>query len=401
MKAGLSGTCTTTPLLPKFANVTVKSDVSVPDGDLLIGGKIRLNCNGGQTAETCAKCDVACTNGCCNAAHCETCTATAASRLPAGNMPGCASFLCENNRELAACREQLARDLVSYLTRGNHNPEHVRQVLLMSLESAANDAHRAAMASCNQPGINVAPVSHAENRHPGQHASIEHLCALIEQQQRRMDRMEEGMFAMARRLGEQQESGTASAPERFPDVVRLPMPMPVSVAGQSASQEVQVLRQRVAQLESQLQMVKGQNPFAHPNSHAMPGGTLGDAANSRIPHSPAMQSGSQQTLQPATWNSIAEPARETSSVPPGNPSVRLMPMVKRTYYVGDLMSPPFASGTLKLMQVIKTAVDPESWDHASMEIVAPSVSLLITQTEENHARIEKLLESMKATPLNR
>ena len=95
--------------------------------------------------------------------------------------------------------------------------------------------------------------------------------------------MEEGMFAMARRLGEQQESRTASAPERMPDVVRVPMPMPVSVAGQPVNPEVQVLRQRVAQLESQLQMVKGQSPFANPNSHTLPGGTVGDGSSSRIP----------------------------------------------------------------------------------------------------------------------
>jgi hypothetical protein len=70
-------------------------------------------------------------------------------------------------------------------------------------------------------------------------------------------------------------------------------------------------------------------------------------------------------------------------------------MVERQYYVGDLISPPFASATLRLMQYMKSAVAPDSWERASIRIVSPSVSLLITQTPENHKQIEQLLDTLR------
>jgi uncharacterized coiled-coil protein SlyX len=390
-------------LLPKFAETSVTTTVCVPDaGKCLIGGKM-VDCGKcDQDGTTCAACNSPVASGTCQTAPCGTCASAAASRLPTGNMPGCASFLGENNQQLAAHREQLARDLVSYLTSRNHSPGHIYQVLQMSLESAANDAHREAMASCNSPGFNVAPApaTASENR------TMEELCARLDRQQQRLDRMEEGMFAMARRFSEQfsepQGSQNASAPDRMPDVVRVPLPLPV--APQTMNPEVQMLRQRVAELESQLSQSR-QVQHTSMTGPGMAGGRMGDGVNTLIPASPMMPPGwqpsTQPSTQPTTWNSVPVPARTSSGMPSGSNPVRLMPMVQRTYYVGDLMSPPFASGTLKLMQIIKTTVDPDSWDHASMEIVSPSVSLLISQTEENHGRIEKLLESMRAAPMNR
>lgn len=348
-----------------------------------------------ETASTCNGQSCQSAAACVDCPSCPTCIA---SRLPVGNMPGCTSFLSENNQQLAARREQLARDLVSYLTSRNHNPGHIYQVLQMSLESAANDAHREAMASCNSPGFNVAPApaTTPENR------TMEELCARIDRQQQRLDRMEEGMFAMARRFSEQfsepQGSRNVNAPDRMPEVVRVPLPMPVP--SQPMNPEVQMLRQRIVELESQLSQSRlvQQTSMTSPG---MAGGRMGDGVNTVIPSSPMMPQGLQSLPQPATWNSVPVPARTSSGMPSGSAPVRLMPMVQRSYYVGDLMSPPFASGTLKLMQMIKTTVDPDSWDHASMEIVSPSVSLLISQTEENHERIQKLLESMRTAPMNR
>lgn len=67
-----------------------------------------------------------------------------------------------------------------------------------------------------------------------------------------------------------------------------------------------------------------------------------------------------------------------------------------SYYVGDLMEPPFHSATLRLMQYIKANVSPDSWKNSQMmQITEPSISLTITQSQANHEQIAELLRQIR------
>ncbi|MCP4885895.1 MAG: hypothetical protein GY904_04700, partial [Planctomycetaceae bacterium] len=67
-----------------------------------------------------------------------------------------------------------------------------------------------------------------------------------------------------------------------------------------------------------------------------------------------------------------------------------------SYYVGDLMEPPFHSATLRLMQYIKANVSPDSWKSSQMiQITEPSISLTITQSRANHEQIAELLRQVR------
>ena len=89
-------------------------------------------------------------------------------------------------------------------------------------------------------------------------------------------------------------------------------------------------------------------------------------------------------VEQATYEQALRPRRDSSmALTPANTAP-----VTVTYYVGDLMEPPFHTATLRLMQFIKANIDPDSWtDSHMMQITEPSISLVITQSRANHDRI--------------
>ena len=99
-------------------------------------------------------------------------------------------------------------------------------------------------------------------------------------------------------------------------------------------------------------------------------------------------------VQPAGFQQPVRLQPRSNSPMPLAPATA--PKITTKYYVGDMMAPPFAGATLKLMQFIKANVDPESWsDSKMMQITEPSISLEITQTRDNHERISELLRQVR------
>ena len=101
------------------------------------------------------------------------------------------------------------------------------------------------------------------------------------------------------------------------------------------------------------------------------------------------------SLLPAAY--MPQPLRpERHRAAPLTPTPATPEMVIVSYYVGDVMSPPFANATLQLVQYIKAMVAPTSWDVASIQVSEPAISLVITQTRRNHNQIAELLRQIRA-----
>ncbi|MGI9518475.1 MAG: hypothetical protein ACR2NP_15575, partial [Pirellulaceae bacterium] len=147
------------------------------------------------------------------------------------------------------------------------------------------------------------------------------------------------------------------------------------------TESTEQLRARVRDLENQLQQNRMQRTpvrqallEAPLSTFNQPNGALRPASYVPTPLNPQRDYGS--PLRPSNT-----PAPE---------------MVTVSYYVGDLMGPPFASATLHLVQYLKAMVAPDSWDDASIQIAEPAISLVITQTRENQNQIRYLLRQIRA-----
>lgn len=340
-----------------------------------------------QATGTVAECTAPaqCSIGDCTPQSCQDCPSCPSTNsfASAERLPGSVSFVNENAADLAGQRMQLADDLVAYLSSQKHKPEHIRQVLRMALESTADDAHRAAMTMRTSDSFNVGTTT------PCQSGCTDHTMAQLSQMvfemRKEMDMMSEGMRFLARHMQEQTSHAQQNANMQNRNTQwtsqSSPTPPRYSTTHDMNSTTAQ-LQQRIRELEQQLQRAQ-QAPANTRQS--------GNSTEQRL----SASWNPQGQLQPAAWES--EPLRPMASLEMQlNPApMRVSTMVARQYYVGDLMSPPFASATLRLMQQIKSTVAPDSWEQASIQIVSPSVSLLVTQTPENHEKIASMLNAMR------
>ena len=143
---------------------------------------------------------------------------------------------------------------------------------------------------------------------------------------------------------------------------------PTSTANTQTSQMeyIELLKREVELLRQQLQQSRNQTNFQTRTNQVQ-------------------QADFQQTLrlQPRHTPKMALTPAATASV-------------TMSYYVGDLMEPPFHTATLRLMQFIKANVAPDSWsDSHMMQITEPSISLTITQSRANHDQIAELLRQVR------
>ncbi len=290
-------------------------------------------------------------------------------------LPGAVSFLRENGYELSARRDQLATELTEYLTRQPRDPQHVRQVLGMALESAADQAHRAAMAAEPSTAFHVMPPAQTDLSQLN--FEMAETRRMIIQTRQELQQTNESLQFLSRHL--QQEFQPTEPPARRRPVEgvawesRLTPTLPVV----SEMDRIHELQQQVRQLEHQLQSCQ-----------------TSPANQSRAEQRLAASWSGEGQLQPAAWESKPlRPWAETQQ--PFRPVP--LPAEQRTwrhYYVGDLIAPPVASSTLRLMQHLKSKIAPDSWLDESIQITAPAVSLLILQTPQNHQQIESLLREM-------
>jgi hypothetical protein len=160
-----------------------------------------------------------------------------------------------------------------------------------------------------------------------------------------------------------------------------PAPQPVMIAAQpcSGNEMIARLQQQVRSLEQQL---------ANSQNSGEP------APLTAQPVSTSWTTGGQ--LRPTTW--ISQPLQPAmyggNPLQPANSSPDRMEW--RHYYVGDLISPPFANSTFRLVQYLKMHVAPDSWDDAAIQITDPAVTLMIRQSPENHQRIDMILRHLQS-----
>ncbi len=386
-------------------------------------------------------------NATCQDPDCRAAQASAMNNLTAGltDLPGHTSFIQEQSAQHTSQRDQLARNLAEYLVAGKHDPAHVHQVVRMALESAADAAHRQAMTYANNQPLAAAParvlnpeppaayyVNNDIHHFPNQPATAQRQLQQtlpddtrsefqsasasisepildesqqtamdLRQLQRDQDSMQELIQMMQQdlqriaedlsqlhvetRINQQRnaapvaEQQTAGGNTRWPSVQQVDDPLQTFTTriesperrGSTASQVeyIAMLKQEVTALRHQLEQTQR-------------------ALRNNASVNPIQQADFQQPsrLQPRRTLTMAltpTPERHES--------------ITELYYVGDLMQPPFHAATLQLMQFLKSNVDPDSWTDAyMMQITEPSISLVITQTRENHQQIKDLLRQVRS-----
>lgn len=325
-------------------------------------------------------------------------------------LPGSTSFIDDQSRFAAEQRAQMARQIVDYLISKNHDPAHVQEVIQRALESSADSAHRQAMMSLNQGNQPLAAApSRAFPREPsnplvaperdfarlpaaaGQSLPVpvsqrrpsepvidpvrknEMDFRQIQREQVAMQEMiitiKKDMQRMAENLSQLHVESRMNAP-RTPNKTWESVPVSGDLFTQTAATQrdhyVSTLEQEITSLRRQLQNLQ--------TRPSMP------SANNGVAQADFEQA---MRLQPRRSSTMPLTPAETASV-----------TVK--YYVGDLMEPPFHTATLRLMQFLKANVDPASWKDSHMiQITEPSISLTITQSRTNHARIADLLQQVR------
>lgn len=350
-------------------------------------------------AATCAECPdcTNCSTGSCqvprNAMACDQCKGTVPV-TPARPLPGQVGFLREHDRHLAEQRDRLADELAEYLTTRPREVGHVREILKLTLEATAESAHRAARDTSETLEVAGLPSSGF--------ASLESEMAetrqMILETRRDLQLMNDSLQFLARHMARQHgDSPAPAAGAVSPGSVAWqsqPTRMPPAVDNELDS--VHRLQQQVRDLEVQLRQSREANhqQTVHPGDQ-------------RPEQRLATSWDATGQLQPTNWQ--REPLRPIAEVdsplrPAANPG-RTVPrpvkeqLVWRHYYVGDMVSPPFAASSFRLIQHIKSQIAPDTWRPESIQIAAPSVSLLVLQTPENHQRLETLLTEMGATML--
>ncbi len=312
-----------------------------------------------------------------DACDCSLCQRASTRIANAKRLPGAVSFVSENASELADQRNRLAAELTQYLTSQQRDPDHVREVLQMALETTADEAHRAARTSeltetfevetPVQPDVAELHFEMAETRR------------MIVETQRDLQLMNESLRFLARHLREDETSPVARTerPATGNRWESRPTAEPPRVA--SELDRIRQLQQEVYRLEQQVR-----------DSQSRSGSVAGRA---RTEQPLASSWNDQGKLRPAAWESQPLLPRNRDDRPL-RPAGDKIERIWKRYYVGDLITHPVPSSTLRLMQHIKTSIAPDSWPAESIQIASPSVSLLILQTPGNHRRIEVMLREM-------
>lgn len=361
-------------------------------------------------------------------------TATMNPETAAMQLPGFTSFIQEQSPETANQREQLAVELTSYLTSNQHDPRHIQRVLHMALNSAADAAHRHAMMGATpntqpdppettyyhgddvqyfprgpefvlekpsqppQPVIKESARTAMDLRHLQREQEVmQNSITLIQQDLQKIaqhlsqlhveSRMNHSTqannprpFARARNVNQYAPQGTPQTNGSIPwQSVQNPYAsQPLTAAGMAHHQIVQ---QRASQYQ----------PTTHHQGETVE--SLKREVHRLQAQLQQMRVQGNQVRQADFQESIRLEPRKSSNM---MLTPAASPQITTVYYVGDLMEPPFAGATLKLMQFIKSNVAPDSWtDSHMMQIAEPSISLVITQTPENHEQVARLIRQIR------
>ncbi len=290
------------------------------------------------------------------------------------------STLCSDDDGLSASRSRLAADLTDYLTRSHMDREHIRQVLQMALDTTAADARRGAMSpeeTTEIPFVELDTNLEVRQMRAGFDESqrmLNETRRMLDATQRDVRMMAESLRFLSSHMQRQQaspparqwESGTSQKQPQFT----------------SDSDLIRQLRQQNADLEDRLDEVRRSAKNATP-SPSLVERTLPTSWKSENPLQPMSWQG--EKLQPKSH--VATPLRP--AVPAGPD------LVWKKYYVGDVIAPPFANSTFRVMKYIQANVAPESWNAAWIQLDSPGVSLRIRQTPSNHQRISTLLGELR------
>lgn len=328
---------------------------------------------------------------------------------------GVAIVIGEQSFDAGPQPEQLANQLMEYLSASDHDPAHMRQVLQMALQTTADTAHQQAMLQ-NRPNNQPLPAARAQT-------FSEHEPFALQPQNNRL--------------------------ARLPDAAGNSLPLPVAVRNpsepvidsqrktemdlrqvqrdQAAIQEmittIQKDMQRMAEnlsqlhVESRINLPQNQNLNTWNSTPAYGNSAPVTSAMNRavaqdeyvaslqrevallrqqlqsMPRRSSMSNGMNRVQQADFEQSLRLQPRRSPTMPLTPATTASMTV---SYYVGDLMEPPFHSATLRLMQYIKANVSPDSWKSSQMiQITEPSISLTITQSRANHEQIAELLRQVR------
>ncbi len=314
-------------------------------------------------------------------------------------LPGSTSFIQEQSAEAAAERQQLAAELTNYLTSGQHDPQHIQQVLSMALDSTADSAHRIAMTSSSlNTGNPLPPLTlPASNSQPAppvigevvdRSMDMRQLRRQQETMQQMMEVFQKDMQRVAEDLSQLQVELRMSNSRSANFSNNQPRPFAQS-QNQYTNHSPRATNQRWQSIQNPHAIDRYSSSASNQNSTEMLNRQIAmlkqELRQVRMQNSNVAHAGFQQPVQLQPLDRVTTPLAPATT-----------PTITKSYYVGDLMAPPFAGATLKLMQYLKANVAPESWtDSKMMEITEPSISLLITQSPENHQRIAEILRQVR------
>ncbi len=288
--------------------------------------------------------------------------------------------------ELANNRAELAAQLAKYLTTESHDAEHIRQVLHLSLEVTAENAHLAALASQSKNITRESMELRADQSLGLMRQTLVQQLHEMRQMFSEMQANLNGLSSTVQQLRQQAAHGNAldTAPHA-------PHAQWVGTQHPPHAQAdlIQHLQQRIRVLEDHLLATRPVDSRRTPWQT----GSLRPIQSASMPLAPINQPPAR--LAPRSNTPLASaPSDLTVTGPSRNRSAAFhrQPLQVQSYYVADVLAPPFATSVLQLIQTIKSRVAPESWDHSMIEIAGPAVTLVIAQTPENHQRIVQLLK---------
>ncbi len=302
----------------------------------------------------------------------------------AGEMNFGTHSIQQQSPQLTQYRANVARRLTEYLTSKQHDAEHIRTVIGLALDAAADSAHR--------EGMHAVPDALVHSPHQQASApATDDLQQLKHEQMRQSEmivRLQHDIQSLARGMSDM-NTRTSSFDQFNPQYNQYRQgriywaSQPESLQSTPPGTETrEQLRARIRDLENQLYQNRIPRPPVQQALLEAPLSTSTGQPN--------------HALQPASY--VPGPLRpERDHARPLRPVPTAAPdMVTVSYYVGDLMAPPFASATLQLVQYIKAMVAPHSWDDATIQIAEPAISLVITQSRDNHHHIGELLRQIRA-----
>ncbi len=407
--------------------------------------------------QTIAQCPGSCSPGCCS--HGEVSNPSPHSKCAASlsgmsgelvsqlsgqlPLPGTTPFIRQQCSEATQMRDQLAKQLTNFVIENAGNPDQIEKVLQIALDSTANFARQEAIremdsSDCNRCDLSasspaVFPNSRpffSSNNNPAsansrspmprettrgtplpmltnplpplnptanrpnlemtnqmramkkEYASMKNVVQLIQQDLQNIAR-DLTQLQVETKMGT--HTGQVVQAEQWRAVRNPYTDQPKAKARTNQAANYQSM---VSQLQQEVQMLRRQlanQPINQPTSQL-----INQPNHYRTDVQQATYYRDGMALTPMT--------RQASPLTPRSSRTG---MVSVSYYVGDVMQPPFANATLRLMQFIKNNVASESWvDTRMMQVTDPSISLLITQTRENHEIIADLLSQIRAGKLS-